>query len=403
MKYLIALFLLVGCSGSKDSTVTALEFPWSSPKSSILNGMIVVESTSYVPFYLSVNPQAITKDSDWDILLYQVDLALIHRFVILDVMFSNLEPSFMQLLKAHLGTRPVLLMVKAYFGYSSDTIDDAWITEETKVLKTFISNLDFYFPNQVIGIRPMALTSGEWFVIPSSPEQAKMVTKAQLALAETIKIYTNGKCLVTLNAGYLLVFTDIQGGSHVEFEDILNSKFVDIISSPYLYNMARFSMNPMIQQVPLDSVPLHNKLFVIEDDTRTSLADPHFGQNFCSTLTCDIDMINRNVTYALEHNAGLYFLDLPNKGWFGRADKDLDSKTLWNVIDTAVHRQIVPSLVKTNFFFDTATMKLTPLISYSYGSMEQDFINKERLGFTKYYLLSDIASATTSENEEVIK
>lgn len=390
---------------------------WIGPEASITSDMkIRVNGTNYVPFFLSVNPQAITQDSDWDTLLYQVDLAIAHHVVILEVMFSNNTPEFMQLLSEKLGDRKVYLFAKMYVGTESDDITDAWLANYVSVLQQFITDLNTYLPGKVIGMRTMALTSGEWFQIPSSPDFAKKVSFSQVKLASIIKDMTSNRCLTVVNAGYLLAFSAMEGGSHVEFEEILTSPVIDIVSSPYEYVAARNVNQPFLQQLVIDSIPLHHKLLLTEDDTRTSFAAVDQFKS-CYTIDCDIQIMKRNIKAALEHNTGLYFLDLPNKGWFGRADRAAASQALWDAIEVAINEQAEPTTPQIAVFFDTDTMKtimpspsqMGPFVgtdgnNYAYEGIEAQILALENTGLgVRYYLLSDRSKLPAFSQEVIIK
>lgn len=393
MKYALILISILSISCSKDqssSLQTAQSVWWNGPKAALIQDLqININGSVYKPFFLSINPQAISAESDWDNLLYQLDLAIAHHMVIVDIMFANNSSDFMKLLAEKLGDRKVFVIAKFYFGTSSDAITDEWISDKSDELSHIIKDLNQYLPNKVIGIRPMALESGEWFKVPANVAMAKQISKAQIALAHVIKTMTSENCLVGMYAGYLFAFASIEGGAHVDFQSILESTEIDIIASPYSYNESRDLNNPITHQVPIDSVRLHGKLFLTEDDTRTSFSDPSFGQHSCDTLACDKGILNRNIKSALSHGHGLYFLDLPAKGWFGRLDRQTDSIALWDAIEASINQQ-VSFTAQISVFVDAETMKQTPAGIYVYNSVESQMISLEQSGLgVKYYMLSD--------------
>ncbi len=422
---ILSLATSVCCSPSQpNQNISPLkaESSWSGPAAFITKDMkIKIGEHLLPPFFLSINPQAVTSDADWTTLIYQVDLALKHNLVILDVMFSNESEEFMQILNAKLGTRRVFIFVRIYFGEPADDVTDAWVETYIKKLQLFISKLNKNMSDKVIGIRAMGLNGGEWFQIPSDPSFAKKVANAQLKINAAIKTLSSGRLLTIVNSGYLLAMSAVQGGSHVYFEEILNSPDIDIISSPYEYGISRQVDQPFLQQVPFDSVPLHGKLFLTEDDTRTSRAqiDPWKS---CFTAECDITMVNRNVQAALDHNTGLYFLDLTAKGWFGSPSAPVDSENLWNAIDTAIHKTPNLKVPQIGFFADEGSMRgLKPLTQSTEAATKIDFIGMDNLNYeyqscenqilsleknnmgVRYFILADKQRAPRFNQEAFLK
>ena len=77
----------------------------------------------------------------------------------------------------------------------------------------------------------------------------------------------------------------------------------------------------------MDSPALHQKLWISEDDTRTSLACPA-GQSSCTDAPpgwldcedalCDTQLMKRNILTSALHGAAVYAFDLRLGGWFGK-------------------------------------------------------------------------------------
>ncbi len=111
------------------------------------------------------------------------------------------------------------------------------------------------------------------------------------------------------------------------FSRILESPYVDFITAPYSYQ-ARHSGGAFVSQIPLDSIILHGKLALIEEDTRTYLVTPApnaayatWGDNFgqAATEKETIDIWKRNFAGILtKPGSGLYYFGLGNDGnkWF---------------------------------------------------------------------------------------
>ena len=62
---------------------------------------------------------------------------------------------------------------------------------------------------------------------------------------------------------------------------------------------------------------VHKKLWISEDDSRTSFAKPSIFTS-CTNSSCDQNLLRRNLITTALHGAGIYQFDLTIAGWFGR-------------------------------------------------------------------------------------
>ena len=76
---------------------------------------------------------------------------------------------------------------------------------------------------------------------------------------------------------------------------------------------------------PFDAPRAHRKLWIVEDDTRTSFVQPgdrgFTGGAQCNTTACDRQMAKRNMLTAALHGSGKYHFDLVLDGWYGRPNR----------------------------------------------------------------------------------
>lgn len=394
MRYVIvSSLLMVGCS-------TSSYVPWNGPSASLdANMKIVVESKTYTPIFIGLNPQAVQNDHDWDVLLYQLDLALARGIVIVDLMFANRSPQFLAMLNQKLGDRKVFITARFNIDdVQNADLNDAWLNRQKQNIFQLTQDISRYLPGRVIGLRPVVMEGGEWFVLPGSVELAHRVTYCQIELAKVIKQYTDSKSLVLYNAGYLFAFSYINGGTHIDYKTLLESPYIDAIVSPYSYGWAREIQNPFDQQSPIDTTALHHKLFITEDDTRTSYAaqDPW---KYSQSIDDDITIVKRDIKYVLQHNTGLYFLDLPNTGWFGTVERDADSNRLWDEISIAIHKSEVFE-PKIAVLVDRDYIESQPLGTYPYGTFDLAVLNEEQTGLgVRYYLSSDVSDGLVDLNQ----
>ena len=137
----------------------------------------------------------------------------------------------------------------------------------------------------------------------------------------------------------------LTGGGHLAIAEVLNSPDVDAIMSPYQYEtIVRQPAGPLLPHGVFDSPWLHKKLYIVEDDTRTSLcfnrtsggneSQPDEWCRGSSTIrlpdwTSTIEVLKRNILTSAIHRAGIYWYDFNEDGWFGRQSKPEQSTELW--------------------------------------------------------------------------
>jgi hypothetical protein len=79
---------------------------------------------------------------------------------------------------------------------------------------------------------------------------------------------------------------------------------------------------------------VHKKLWISEDDSRTSFAKPSIFTS-CTNATCDANLLRRNLITTALHGAGIYQFDLTVAGWFGRPGGGQNASStaaIWNAI-----------------------------------------------------------------------
>lgn len=132
-----------------------------------------------------------------------------------------------------------------------------------------------------------------------------------------------GKSLTMAFSGYLFGLSDsrLTGSAHLDLSSLLADINLDTICSPYQYlTAARVPAGRFTSHGPVDSLTLHKKLYISEDDSRTVLADKGGWERFANTTVGTVNLIRRNMYTSMLHKQGLYWLDLDSKGWWGRDD-----------------------------------------------------------------------------------
>lgn len=168
---------------------------------------------------------------------------------------------------------------------------------------------------------------------------ADAVAHAIETLATAAKNVSNGKLMTMSFYGYLMGLADsrLAGSGHLALHRLLRFSDLDAIASPYMYNnlVRNNSKGPLLPHGPWDAAPAHGKVWIVEDDSRTSLASPT-PLKFTEDAAGDFDLMRRNVLTSLLRGNSLYFYDLATEGWFGRPDRVAETDKLWAGIKSAL-------------------------------------------------------------------
>lgn len=158
---------------------------------------------------------------------------------------------------------------------------------------------------------------------------SELAADSLLAAAAVVKDVTNGERLAMAFYGYSFDLFEGTSG-HLALDKVLASADIDMLASPTSYlNRGVGGIGAFMTTV--DSVSLHGKLWMIEDDMRTYLADSTpFDEDIGSifpTAGLTIEGHQRNFGSAIVHRTGLWWMDLHSKGW-------LNDSSLWGNIGT---------------------------------------------------------------------
>ena len=132
---------------------------------------------------------------------------------------------------------------------------------------------------------------------------------------------TSGKKLVVFFYGYLFEFPPLRNGApyagHYALSRVLASPDIDVLCSPISY-FDRQWQGTGASMTAAESVMVHGKLWLNEDDTRTYLANTKsFGG--VEDLTQTKAVLLRNTAQAALRGFGTWWMDLPGRGWYDDA------------------------------------------------------------------------------------
>ena len=141
----------------------------------------------------------------------------------------------------------------------------------------------------------------------------------------TVKEATGGKALAGAFFGYLMElawnagffaegpgspYSTYQRSGHLGLGQVLESPYVDFLVSPYSYGF-RGMGGEGCSMLPTESLRLHKKIYLMEDDTRTHTDnDPAYGR--ARNLDESRAILRRNFGYVATHGQGMWWL--VNKG-----------------------------------------------------------------------------------------
>ncbi len=156
---------------------------------------------------------------------------------------------------------------------------------------------------------------------------SEAVARVLCGLAHAVKEISAGKLLVLVPYGYVFEFANRNDSGHQALGQVLNCPHIDILTGPNSY-ASRAAGGVGGFCAPVDSVRLHNKLWIVEDDTKTYLADSETPDSYNPKITGqqETTMVHRRNYFAsLIHGCGLSWMDLWGQGW-------LDSDEIWDEI-----------------------------------------------------------------------
>lgn len=153
---------------------------------------------------------------------------------------------------------------------------------------------------------------------------SELVADVIAGLASAVKTLSEGRLLVGVSYGYTLEFATRNDSGHLALGRLLDCPDVDILAGPSSYT-GRGVGSPGGFGAPIDSVGLRGKLWLVEDDTKTFLADEETPDSYNPKIAGGAETQaahERQFGAALAHRAGITWMDLWGQGW-------LNSPEIW--------------------------------------------------------------------------
>jgi len=272
---------------------------------------------------------------------------------------------------------------------------EKWRTAARNALRNLVRHLESRYGQHIFGYHPCGQNTAEWFydrvwdgLLPSFetpmlhafrqylrdrsatlPDKAERrakgigaflhpVTQQRLTqfwrfqqvvmvepleqFARIIKEETMGRKLVVFFYGYTFELSALLGGpavsGHLALHRLLQCKDVDILCAPISY-ADREAGGAGGFMAPVDSVLLHGKLWLNEDDTRTYLSKPEDNYGRADTLAHTLAVHQRNFAHIATRAAACWWMDLMGAGW-------LDCPEIWQNIAKLrkLYEEMLPNL-----------------------------------------------------------
>lgn len=159
---------------------------------------------------------------------------------------------------------------------------------------------------------------------------SKIVASVINRLARVIKETSADKLTVAVSYGYTFELPRGHSG-HLALADILSSPYVDMLTGPFSYT-GREAGGSAPFPCPVDSIHLHGKLWIAEDDTKTYLASGESPDTYnvkLENLGHTQTVHARNFGAAMAKGTGISWMDLWGEGW-------LDSEEIWETLAALV-------------------------------------------------------------------
>jgi len=211
---------------------------------------------------------------------------------------------------------------------------------------------------------------------------ADLCGQAVVDLCRTVKQETGRNRLAGAFYGYLLDlawnggffrerpdsdYSTYQRSGHLGLGRVLASPDVDFLASPYSYGF-RGMGGDSPSMLPAESVRLHGKLLLIEDDTRTHAdrEDPNYGQ--VKTVAASRTILRRNLAHFLTHEEGAWWalwkvdpVKVPEFAALLKEFKDIGEGSM--ALDRSSASEIAVLIDDESFFYETCRYNLDiPLI-----------------------------------------
>ena len=172
------------------------------------------------------------------------------------------------------------------------------------------------------GDTPLLATRREGRWVDYAFFSSELVAEVITGLASAVKNLSDRRLLVAVSYGYTLEFSSRNDSGHLAMAKVLASDDIDIVAGPNAYT-GRGAGSAGAFSVVVDSINLHKKLWIMEDDTKTHLAEEETPDSYNQKIANPPDTFavhQRHFAAAFTHKAGIAWMDLWGQGWLNSED-----------------------------------------------------------------------------------
>lgn len=177
------------------------------------------------------------------------------------------------------------------------------------------------------GDTPLLATRREGRWVDYAAYSSEVVAGIITGLASAIKNLSDRKMLVAVSYGYTLEFSNRNDSGHLAMSKVLASDDIDIVAGPNAYT-GRGAGSAGAFSLLVDSITLHKKLWLMEDDTKTHLAETETPDSYNPKIANPPDTYavhQRHFAAAFTHKSGIAWMDLWGQGW-------LNDENVWRTL-----------------------------------------------------------------------
>lgn len=149
---------------------------------------------------------------------------------------------------------------------------------------------------------------------------AETAADVLVGFCRAVKEGTQGECLAGAFYGYImeiawpdgffggkdLIHGGYQRSGHMALCKVLDSEYVNFLVSPYSYGFRGIGGDGPFMSAT-ESIRLHGKLYISEDDTRTHLPNTRQDYGCAQSLSESVAILKRNFANILTHGSGVWW------------------------------------------------------------------------------------------------
>ncbi len=236
----------------------------------------------------------------------------------------------------------------------------------------------------------------------------KAMSHAIFRMAKTSKEACQFKRLVTFFYAYYFQFSSYLQGSavtgHLDLESLLDSPYIDGYAAPYAYSDRDLGGYPA-QMTPAESMLLHKKIFIVEDDLRTYRCKSRANQHPLTAIhdlaqTCEAH--RRNTAGFAIRNYECWYVDLNKTGWLNDEGIWKNLKTIQPISQYFLNHPVAyqPDVA---VFCGTKSLLTVPNHWFTYETISFARWMFSRVGIASgQYILSDYIAGRTNAKVNIL-